>query len=58
MGNNEIETLVGTHRVNNFTETLHVFSRMQPDEIGDLEELTELWLDSNLLTNLPHVRKK
>ena len=28
----------------------------QPSELGELEELTELWLDSNCLYELPEVR--
>lgn len=34
---------------------VELFCFLQPDELGDLEELTELWLDSNMLTVLPDV---
>ena len=31
-------------------------THIQPSELGELEELTELWLDSNCLYELPEVR--
>lgn len=64
MGNNEIEILVSLiitavpyQKVKNLVKfhSTQPLSFPQPDEIGNLEELTEIWLDSNLLANLPDV---
>ena len=34
---------------------LHFFPPPQPHVIGSLESLSELWLDTNLLSTLPEV---
>ena len=31
---------------------------LQPDELGEMEELVELWLDDNSVSELPHVSHK
>ena len=71
VGNNEIESLVllcihcsciytctCVNVCNRFSSPISVNSvscLLQPNELGELEELAELWLDDNSILELPHV---
>ncbi len=42
----------------NVRQTFHTHTCTQPEDFGQLENLMELWLDSNLLSRLPEVKIK